>query len=63
MIMLVEPIAPDFDLKNETVSRPHGVENSFSHPHRYLLEKAGWKVEFEEVKTMEHRWMMMIASA
>lgn len=63
MIMLVEPIARDFDLENETVSRPHGIENSFSHPHRHLLEKAGWKIEFEEVKKMEHRWMLMIASA
>ncbi|MEM7600655.1 MAG: methyltransferase domain-containing protein [Verrucomicrobiota bacterium] len=63
MLMLVEPIAADFDLKTETTSRPHGIEKSFSHPHRYLLEKSGWKVNFEEVQDLEHRWMLMVASA
>lgn len=63
MLVLVEPIAKDFDLEEETVSRPYGAENSFSHPHRYLLEKAGWTIDFEEVKMMQHRWMLMIASA
>lgn len=63
LLLLVEPISPDFDLSTETVSRPHGIENSFSHPHRHLLETAGWTVEFEEVQELEHRWMLMLASA
>ncbi|MEM1440746.1 MAG: class I SAM-dependent methyltransferase [Verrucomicrobiota bacterium] len=63
LLMLVEPISKDFDLETETRSRPHGIENSFSHHHRYLLEEAGWKIEFEKVQKLEHRWMLMIASA
>ncbi|MDF1657651.1 MAG: class I SAM-dependent methyltransferase [Verrucomicrobiales bacterium] len=63
MLMLVEPIALNFDLAQETQSRPHGIENSFSHPHRHLLEAAGWTIQFEEVQELEHRWMLMIASA
>lgn len=62
LLALVEPIAPDFNLDAEDSSRPHGIENSFSHPHRKLLLECGWKIEFEEVKEMEHRWMLMIAS-
>ncbi len=63
MLMIVEPIATDFDLDSETTSRPHGVEKSFSHPHRHLFEKAGWTIEFEEIQELEHRWILMIASA
>ncbi|MEM9018035.1 MAG: hypothetical protein AAGC68_13555, partial [Verrucomicrobiota bacterium] len=63
MLLLVEPIAADFDLSSETSSRPHGIENSFSHPHRRLLESAGWTIDYEEIKDLEHRWMLMIASA
>ncbi|MEM6278218.1 MAG: methyltransferase domain-containing protein [Verrucomicrobiota bacterium] len=63
LLMLVEPISKDFDLDSETHSRPHGLENSFSHPHRHLLEESGWTIEFEKVQKMEHRWMLMIASA
>jgi len=63
MLMLVEPIAADYDLEKETQSRPHGIEKSFSHPHRHLLEQAGWTITYEEVQQREHRWMLMIASA
>lgn len=63
MLLLVEPIAMDFDLTTETASRPHGVEHSFSHPHRHLLEKAGWTIDFEEVQNLEYRWILMLASA
>lgn len=63
MLLLVEPIAMDFNLETETASRPHGIEHSFSHPHRHLLEKAGWTIDYEEVQNLEHRWMLMLASA
>jgi len=63
MLVLVEPIASDFDLDIETASRSHGIEHSFSHPHRHLLEKAGWTIHYEEVQNLEHRWMLMLASA
>lgn len=63
IIALVEPLTNDFDLANETESRPGGVEFSFSHPHRHLLESEGWRIEFVEEKWVDHRWVLLIAES
>ncbi|MDA7964119.1 hypothetical protein [Ruegeria sp.] len=43
-IALVEPVDPAHDMDKTLRSYPHGFEHSFSHNHRYLLEKAGFDV-------------------
>ena len=63
ILAMVEPLTADFDLKTETESRPGGVEFSFSHPHRHLLESEGWRIEYVEEKWVDHRWMLLMASS
>ena len=60
-IALVEPLYDNYDLATETDSRPCGAENSFTHNHRHLLEKAGYTLRFEREPEMEFRWMMILA--
>lgn len=62
-VALVEPIDPDHDLANNNNSYMFGQESSFSHNYRYLLEKAGFQVGFDdEAKTGKIRWNMLLAS-
>jgi len=61
MLVLTEPVADDFDVATEIHSRPHGIEFSFSHPYRRLLEAAGFTVVFEQETRIDHRWIMIVA--
>ena len=61
LIALVEPLGADFDVAQETQSRPYGLECSFSHPHRFLLETAGFEIVFDQEVILDHRWKMLIA--
>jgi SAM-dependent methyltransferase len=63
LIGLVEPLGPDFDAAREKTSRPYGLECSFSHPHRHLLEEAGFTIVFDREVQLDHRWKMMVARA
>ncbi|MCL4180301.1 MAG: methyltransferase domain-containing protein [Verrucomicrobia bacterium] len=64
MFALVEPVAADFSLETETVSRPHGTEWSFTHNHRHLFTANGFRVLYErETMTAGYRWILMIAKA
>jgi SAM-dependent methyltransferase len=60
-IVLIEPVAPDHDLRSQAASFAFGRENSFSHNHRRRLGEAGFDVAFEEEKRISGvRWMLMI---
>ena len=60
-IVLIEPVAPDHDLRTQPASFAFGRENSFSHNHRRRLSEAGFEVAFEEEKRISGiRWMLMI---
>lgn len=50
---LVEPIAPDHDVARELRSRPFGAERTFSHSYLHLLERAGWRVTWSDVRAIE----------
>lgn len=60
-VALVEPLYDGYDPSVETESRPSGLELSFSHNHRHLLEQAGFTVQFQSQPEMEFRWMMIVA--
>lgn len=60
---LLEPLAADFDLKHDTISRHYGVERSMSHPYPALLRAAGLSVVEEREFTLEgQRFLMLHAS-
>lgn len=60
-IVLIEPVSPDHDLRGQSESFVFGRESSFSHNHRYRLNKAGFDVVFsEEIQISNVRWMLMI---
>lgn len=59
-IALVEPLADDFDPANAS-SRAGGIESSFSHPYRRMLEAAGFTIRFEQEARTENRWVMLVA--
>lgn len=59
-IALVEPLAADFDALHG-LSRPHGIECSFSHPYQRLLNQAGYAIRYEQEARLEDRWIMLIA--
>lgn len=61
LVALVEPLGLDFDASREKTSRPYGLECSFSHPHRHLLEEAGFEVVFDQEVQLDHRWKMIVA--
>ncbi|HMP74791.1 MAG TPA: methyltransferase domain-containing protein [Kiritimatiellia bacterium] len=61
-VALVEPLDPAFDASNETTSRAGGLECSFSHPYRRMLEAAGFTIRFEQEVRIEHRWIMLLAT-
>lgn len=63
LVALVEPLGMDFDPATEKVSRPYGLECSFSHPHRHLLEEAGFEILFNQEVNLDHRWQMIVARA
>jgi SAM-dependent methyltransferase len=61
MIALVEPLDPKADLDNQEESHTFGQEKSFSHPHRRVLESAGYAVRFEKEILLDGvRWMLMV---
>ena len=60
---LVEPLAAGFDCARDMVSRATGLESSFSHPYRRMLEQAGWRIEYEAAIRIEHRWITLVARA
>lgn len=63
-VVLVEPVAPEHDLKTQQDSFVFGYENSFSHNHRTRLEQAGLNVmQEQELQLNGVRWMLMIAMA
>ncbi len=62
IVALVEPLYGDYDPSVETVSRSMGMECSFSHNHRHLLEEAGFTVSFYELISEEFSWVMLVAS-
>jgi hypothetical protein len=64
LFVLIEPLAPDFNLQTETVSRPFGNELTFSHNYPLLLAKADFRIEFKhEIFHDDVRWIMILASA
>lgn len=63
-IVLIEPVALDHDLENETESKVFGYENSFSHNHRYRLNKAGFEIlHCTEMRIGNVRWMLMLGKS
>ncbi|MBT8409154.1 MAG: class I SAM-dependent methyltransferase [Alphaproteobacteria bacterium] len=64
IVVLIEPIAPDFDLATQKDSTIFGNENSFSHNHRERLQNAGFEVLLEEERPANNmRFMLMIGMA
>jgi predicted TPR repeat methyltransferase len=64
VLAFVEPIDPRADLLSQKKSYMFGQEDSFSHPHRSILDQAGYQVLFEkEILLSGVRWMLMIARA
>ena len=61
LVAFVEPLDDSFDLERDTRSRPGGLECSFSHPYRRMLERAGFEIRFAREARIEHRWLMLIA--
>ena len=60
-IALVEPVAPDHDLRTQSESYAFGKERSFSHNHRTRLIEAGFDVCFEKhMWAVGVRWILMI---
>ena len=47
IIAVIEPIAQDYDLERETVSRPYGSEHSLGHNYILLLRNAGFHVVYQ----------------
>lgn len=43
-VFLIEPLAPDYDLKRDTRSVIFGKEQTFSHNYRNLLTEAGFTI-------------------
>ena len=56
-VVLVEPIG-DFDLDNESVSRPYDREMTFAHPYPRMLQKAGFRLVFCE-RTPNNRLLLV----
>jgi len=62
-VALVAPVDPAHDLAADPVSHVFGQENSFSHPHRHMLETAGFTIEFEQEMPLGGvRWMLILAA-
>lgn len=62
IVAFVEPIDPRADLEEQKESYTFGQENSFSHPHRVVLDRVGYQVLFEkEILLSGVRWMLMLA--
>lgn len=59
--VLVEPLAVDHDLDRQVESRPAPRRDSFSHNHRYRLQKAGFRIEFEEEAALNVRMRLTVA--
>jgi SAM-dependent methyltransferase len=62
-VALIEPVDPGHDLAADPGSYPFGVERSFSHNHRRLLEAAGFGIALAQDMTVDGvRWMLMLAT-
>lgn len=62
-LMLIEPIATDYDLAREAHSRPYGDELSLSHNYPRLLAQAGFRELRREERMDGHlRWLAMTAT-
>jgi hypothetical protein len=53
LLLLVEPVAEDFDLSSERSSRALGSEFSYSHNYFYHLLQAGWQVHRNDEQRLE----------
>lgn len=63
VIALVEPLDPSHDLENDPDSHIFGLENSFSHNYRRILDKFNYNIRFEEEQRVGSvRWIMMMAT-
>jgi hypothetical protein len=62
-VALVEPIYDNYDLSKDTASRSSGMEHSFSHNHRHLLESAGFEIKYQNESELDFRWMTIVATA
>ena len=63
-VLLTEPVNPAHDLRSDPASHIWGFESSYSHNHRFLLEKAGYRiVESAEETTEGHRYVMILAAS
>jgi len=47
IVAVIEPIAQDYDLERETVSRPYGSEHSLGHNYLLLLKSAGFRIVYQ----------------
>jgi SAM-dependent methyltransferase len=64
LVSLSEPIALDYDLDRETLSRPYGFERSFSHNYLQILEQSGFRVVHRsEFRSGSHRLLRVVARA
>jgi SAM-dependent methyltransferase len=62
-VALVEPVDPSHDLTADPGSHVFGAENSFSHNHGSLLERAGFAVRFfQEMNLGGVRWVLLLAT-
>lgn len=62
-MMLVEPLAEDFDLETEMHSRPYGAELTFSHPYQVLIRMSGLRLHHAaEARTSSGRFVSVVAS-
>ena len=62
LVCLFEPICHTHNLYECIESKVYGSEHSFSHNHRYLLEEAGFNIDFyEDILISAHRYVTIIA--
>lgn len=62
LFALVEPIAEDYDLDRETMSRPYNEELSLSHNYAHWLRRSGWRVLDQQRQTVGGvHWLRLVA--
>ena len=61
LLLFIEPLAPDHDLRTEPHSKPWGDELSYSHNYPHWFEVLGLQtIECEERQVMGYRMMMIM---
>ncbi|MFT5701026.1 MAG: SAM-dependent methyltransferase [Desulforhopalus sp.] len=62
IIVIIEPLAPDHDLKLQTTSKCFGGEYSFSHNYPYMFNNAGFNITYLKEKNIQsHRIIKLCA--